>query len=54
MADVVAVGRQVREVPAVAAVIGGRPVNLFLGIPADDEIRRASWMSCSRSQTQKA
>jgi putative thioredoxin len=30
---------QVREVPAVAAVIGGRPVNLFLGMPADDEIR---------------
>lgn len=30
---------QVREVPAVAAVIGGRPVNLFLGMPSDDEIR---------------
>jgi putative thioredoxin len=30
---------QVREVPAVAAVIGGRPVNLFLGMPADEEIR---------------
>jgi putative thioredoxin len=30
---------QVREVPAVAAVIAGRPVNLFLGIPSDDEIR---------------
>lgn len=31
---------QVREVPAVAAVIGGRPVNLFLGIPSDDEVRQ--------------
>ncbi|HXR44933.1 MAG TPA: thioredoxin domain-containing protein, partial [Pseudolysinimonas sp.] len=31
---------QVREVPAVAAVIAGRPVNLFLGIPADAEIRQ--------------
>ena len=31
---------QVREVPAVAAVIGGRPVNLFLGIPADDQVRQ--------------
>ena len=31
---------QVREVPAVAAVIGGRPVNLFLGIPADAEVRQ--------------
>ncbi len=30
---------QVREVPAVAAVIAGRPVNLFLGIPSDAEIR---------------
>jgi putative thioredoxin len=30
---------QVREVPAVAAVIAGRPVNLFLGMPSDDEIR---------------
>lgn len=31
---------QVREVPAVAAVIGGRPVNLFLGIPSDAEVRQ--------------
>ena len=31
---------QVREVPAVAAVVGGRPVNLFLGIPADSEVRQ--------------
>jgi putative thioredoxin len=31
---------QVREVPAVAAVIAGRPVNLFLGIPSDPEIRQ--------------
>lgn len=31
---------QVREVPAVAAVIGGRPVNLFLGMPSDPEVRQ--------------
>ncbi len=31
---------QVREVPAVAAIIGGRPVNLFLGIPSDAEVRQ--------------
>lgn len=31
---------QIREVPAVAAIVGGRPVNLFLGIPADAEIRQ--------------
>jgi putative thioredoxin len=31
---------QVREVPAVAALIGGRPVNLFVGIPAEAEIRQ--------------
>lgn len=31
---------QVREVPAVAAVIGGRPVNLFLGIPSEQETRQ--------------
>jgi putative thioredoxin len=31
---------QVREVPAVAAIIAGRPVNLFLGIPADAEVRQ--------------
>lgn len=30
---------QVREVPAVAAVVSGRPVNLFIGIPTDDEVR---------------
>jgi putative thioredoxin len=31
---------QVREVPAVAAVIAGRPVNLFLGIPTEPELRQ--------------
>ena len=31
---------QVREVPTVAAVIGGRPVSLFVGMPADDEVRQ--------------
>jgi putative thioredoxin len=31
---------QVREVPTVAAIIGGRPVNLFLGIPSDAEVRQ--------------
>lgn len=31
---------QVREVPAVAAIVGGRPVNLFVGIPSDAEIRQ--------------
>ncbi|PZQ91989.1 MAG: co-chaperone YbbN [Leifsonia xyli] len=31
---------QVREVPTVAAVIGGRPVNLFVGIPSDAEVRQ--------------
>jgi putative thioredoxin len=31
---------QVREVPAVAAVVAGRPVNLFLGIPDDDQVRQ--------------
>ncbi|OJX69501.1 MAG: co-chaperone YbbN [Micrococcales bacterium 72-143] len=31
---------QVREVPAVAAVVAGRPVNLFLGIPSDQEVRQ--------------
>jgi putative thioredoxin len=31
---------QIREVPAVAALVGGRPVNLFLGIPAESEIRQ--------------
>ncbi len=31
---------QVREVPTVAAVISGRPVNLFLGIPPETEVRQ--------------
>lgn len=31
---------QVREVPAVAAVIGGQPMNLFIGIPSDAELRQ--------------
>ncbi len=31
---------QVREVPAVAAVVAGRPVNLFLGIPPEPEVRQ--------------
>jgi putative thioredoxin len=31
---------QVREVPAVAAVVGGRPVNLFLGTPSEAETRQ--------------
>ncbi|MFC5503608.1 tetratricopeptide repeat protein [Lysinimonas soli] len=31
---------QVREVPAVAAIIAGRPVNLFVGLPADAEVRQ--------------
>lgn len=31
---------QVREVPAVAAVIGGRPVSLFVGIPPEPELRQ--------------
>ena len=31
---------QVREVPAVAAVVGGRPVNLFIGIPSEQEVRQ--------------
>jgi putative thioredoxin len=30
---------QVSEVPAVAAVIGGRPIQLFVGIPPEDELR---------------
>ena len=30
---------QVREVPAVAAVIAGRPAQLFVGMPAIDEVR---------------
>ncbi|CAN5382546.1 tetratricopeptide repeat protein [soil metagenome] len=31
---------QVREVPAVAGIIAGRPVSLFVGIPADAEVRQ--------------
>ena len=31
---------QIREVPAVAAVVGGRPVNLFQGMPAETEVRQ--------------
>lgn len=31
---------QIREVPAVAAVIGGRPVSLFIGIPPEQETRQ--------------
>jgi putative thioredoxin len=30
---------QVSEVPTVAAVIGGRPLQLFVGLPAEEEIR---------------
>ena len=31
---------QVTEVPTVAAVIGGRPLQLFVGLPAEEEIRQ--------------
>lgn len=31
---------QVQEVPAVAAVIGGRPVQLFVGMPPLDDVRQ--------------
>jgi putative thioredoxin len=31
---------QVREVPAVSAIIAGRPVNLFLDIPPEAEVRK--------------
>jgi len=31
---------QVREVPAVAAIIAGRPVNLFLDIPPEAQVRQ--------------
>lgn len=31
---------QVREVPAAAGVIGGRPVPLFVGTPADEQVRQ--------------
>src|SRR6478672_13617368 len=30
---------QVQQVPAVAAVIGGRPMQLFVGMPAEAELR---------------
>lgn len=30
---------QVTELPTVAAVIGGRPIQLFAGVPAEDEVR---------------
>lgn len=31
---------QVREVPAAAAILGGRPVPLFVGMPADEQVRQ--------------
>lgn len=31
---------QVQQVPAVAAVIGGRPLQLFVGMPAEEEVRQ--------------
>lgn len=31
---------QVQQVPAVVAIIGGRPVNLFVGMPAEQEVRQ--------------
>ena len=31
---------QVSEVPAVAAVIAGRPLQLFVGLPAEEEVRQ--------------
>jgi putative thioredoxin len=31
---------QVREVPAAAGVLGGRPVPLFVGTPAEDQVRQ--------------
>lgn len=31
---------QVREVPAAAAIVAGRPVPLFVGTPADDQVRQ--------------
>lgn len=30
---------QVQEIPAVAALIGGRPVQLFVGMPAEQDVR---------------
>ena len=31
---------QVQQVPAVVALVGGRPVNLFVGMPAEAEVRQ--------------
>jgi putative thioredoxin len=31
---------QVQQVPAVAAVVGGRPLQLFVGMPGEDEVRQ--------------
>jgi putative thioredoxin len=31
---------QVREVPAVAAIIAGRPAPMFVGMPAEDQVRQ--------------
>jgi putative thioredoxin len=31
---------QVREVPAAAGILGGRPVPLFVGIPAEEQVRQ--------------
>lgn len=31
---------QVQQVPTVAAVVGGRPLSLFVGIPGDEEVRQ--------------
>jgi putative thioredoxin len=31
---------QVREVPAAAGILGGRPVPLFVGTPADEQVRQ--------------
>jgi len=36
----IAAAFQVREVPASAAVVAGRPVSLFLGTPSDAEVRQ--------------
>src|SRR5690606_6643175 len=30
---------QVQEIPAVAAIIGGRPLQLFVGMPAEQDVR---------------
>jgi putative thioredoxin len=31
---------QVQQVPSVAAVVGGRPLQLFVGMPGEDEVRQ--------------